>query len=191
MAQALKPEPRVGIAQFDAFVAGLADAPDYELVDGEIVLMSNPTETHEQLAANIGAPLKLAMNKRGCRTYQGGIRVQADGNVHGINKFRPDVVVRCGPRGTGTCITDPVVVVEVLSPSTMEKDRGHKLRFYKSLPTMQHILLVYGEEMRVEHWSRADEGWNMAFHTRSDEVVALGAVEFEIGLREIYFDLPF
>jgi hypothetical protein len=47
---------KVTIAEFDAFVAGLTDVRDYELVGGVIVLMSNPTETREQIAANIGAP---------------------------------------------------------------------------------------------------------------------------------------
>jgi Uma2 family endonuclease len=57
------------------------------------------------------------------------VRVQADDNSKAFNKFKPDVVVRCGPPGTAAYITDPVVVVEVLSPSTMDNDRGPKLRF--------------------------------------------------------------
>ena len=77
MATALKlPEP-VTIEAFDAWVETKGDdARLYELVDGVIVMMSNPTEDHEQIASNIGAPLKLAMDKRNCRTCQGGMRVQ-------------------------------------------------------------------------------------------------------------------
>jgi Uma2 family endonuclease len=137
------------IAEFDAFVAGIADDRDYELIDGELVMMSNPTETHEQIAANIAAPLKLAMDARGCRTYQGGMRVQASDDAGGRDKYRPDVVVRCGPRENKTYITDPIVVVEVLSPSTIDHDRGRKLRFYKDRPTLQHIVLAYPDQMRV------------------------------------------
>jgi Uma2 family endonuclease len=197
MAQAVRIDQKVTIADFDVYVAGISDAIDCELVDGEIVMMGNPTETHEQIASNIGAPLKLAMDKRGCRTYQGGIRVQADDNSNSFNKFKPDVVVRCGEPGTKTYITDPVVIVEVLSPSTMENDRGHKLRFYKSLPTVQHVVLVYSKEMRVEHWSRSDDpsnsddGWVMTPAIYPDETVRLDAVEFEIDLEQVYFSLPF
>jgi hypothetical protein len=99
-----------------------------------------PTETREQIASKIGARMKLAMDSGGCRTYQGGMRVQADDNSKAFNKFKPEE--RCGPPGTPAYITDPVVV-EVLSPSAMDNDRGPKLRLYKALPTVQHIVLVY------------------------------------------------
>jgi Uma2 family endonuclease len=110
------------IAAYDAFVDARIDADEFELVDGAIVMMANPTETHEQIASNIGAPLKLAMDQRGCRSYQGGIRVQRSDDKDEVDKTRPDVVVRCGPASKRTYITDPVVIVEVLSPSTIDRD---------------------------------------------------------------------
>ena len=61
--------------------------------------------------------------------------MQATASSTGRLKFRPDIVVRSGPPSNNTFITDPVVVVEVLSPSTMDRDRGRKLQFYKELPT--------------------------------------------------------
>jgi hypothetical protein len=66
---------------------------DYELG-------ATPPRTHEQIASNIGAPLKLAMNQHGCRTYQDDIRVQASDNSNAHAKYRPDVVVQCGPERT-------------------------------------------------------------------------------------------
>ena len=123
MATALRRAEPVTIEAFDTFVEAQADTVMFELVEGVIVMMTNPTETHEQIAGNIGAPLKLAMDGRGCRTYQGGMRVQRSDDPKDTDKMRPDVVVRCGPAGGGTFITDPLVVVEVLSPSTMDHDR--------------------------------------------------------------------
>jgi Uma2 family endonuclease len=84
--------------------------------------------------------------------------VQATASSTGRHKFRPDIVVRSGPPSNNTFITDPVVVVEVLSPSTMDRDRGRKLQFYKELPTRQHIVLGYADEMRVEHYFRTGNG---------------------------------
>jgi Uma2 family endonuclease len=191
MAQVAEKFQRTTIAEFDAFVAGITDTREFELVDGEIILMSNPTETHEQIAANIGAPLKLAMDPRGCRTYQGGIRVQATDNSGAHDKYRPDVVVRCGPKDNKTYITDPVVIVEVLSPSTMDNDRGKKLRFYKDLPTVQHIVLAYSDQMRVEHYVRTADGWHLTVLMAPDEKLELDAVDFSIDLDQVYFDLPF
>lgn len=67
MAPVVEDIRRLTLADFDAFVVAAAAEDAYELIDGELAMMVNPTETHEQIAANIGAPLKLAMDRRGCR----------------------------------------------------------------------------------------------------------------------------
>jgi Uma2 family endonuclease len=183
-----RPEP-VTIEAFDGFVTAQADATLFELVEGAIVMMTNPTETHEQIVSNIGAPLKLAMDPRGCRTYQGGIRVQRSDDSRDTDKPRPDIVVRCGAVGSKTYITDPLVVVEVLSPSTIDVDRGPKLDFYKSLPTVRHIAFVYQDQTRVEHYRRGEQGFELEVLTRPADVVHFEAVEFRIDLARIYFDV--
>lgn len=181
-----RPEP-VTIEGFDAFIDAQADAPEFELIEGVIFMMTNPTETHEQIASNIGAPMKLAMDRRGCRSYQGGMRVQASDDSRGTDKYKPDVVVRCGSVGKRNYITDPLVVVEVLSPRTIDNDRGPKLDFYKAQPTVRHIALVYQDQMRVEHYRRRDEGFDFEALTRPDDVLHFEAVDFRIGLETIYF----
>ena len=182
------PEP-VTIGAFDTFVAAQADTTLFELVEGVIVMMTNPTEVHEQITANIGAPLKFAMDPRGCRTYQCGIRVQRSDDSRDTDKPRPDIVVRCGAVGSKTYITDPLVVVAVLSPSTMDVDRGPKLDFYKSLPTVRHIAFIYQDQTRVEHYRRGEQGFELEVLTRPEDVVRFEAVEFHIDLARIYFDV--
>jgi Uma2 family endonuclease len=152
-------------------------------------MMTNPTEMHEQIAGNIGAPLKLAMDPRGCRTYQGGMRVQRSDDTRETDKPRPDVVVRCGPVGSKTYITDPLVVVEVLSPSTMDVDRGPKLDFHKSLPTVRHIALIYQDQMRVEHYRRPEQGFELEVLKRPEDTLHFEAVEFRMDLARVYFDV--
>ncbi|MCJ2059159.1 Uma2 family endonuclease [Methylobacterium sp. J-048] len=100
------------------------------------------------------------------------------------------IVVRCGPRQNQTCLTDPLVLVEVLTPPTMDYDRGGKLKFYKSLPTLRHIALVYQDQTRVEHYERTDEGWRRDVLTGPDHGLRFDAVGFEIDLDRIYFDVP-
>ena len=178
------------VAEYDRFGEAQADDREWELVEGELVMMSNPTENHEQIAGNVGAPLKLAMDAVGCRSYQGGMRVQRSSDSRGRDKTRPDIVVRCGPRQNQTYVTDPLVVVEVLSPSTMDHDRGGKLKFYKSLPTLRHIALIYQDQMRVEHYERTDEGWRLEVLVSPDAILELDAVGFEIDLDRVYFDVP-
>ncbi|MEQ1695792.1 MAG: Uma2 family endonuclease [Hyphomicrobiaceae bacterium] len=190
LAQKLVP---VTIAEFDVFVENQADDAVYELVDGQIVMMTNPNQRHEQITANIGAPLKLAMDKRRCRTYQGGMRVQISDNVQGVDKSKPDVVVRCGSTEpvaeTRNYITDPLVIVEVLSPSTMDYDRGDKLDFYKLIPTMRHIVIAYQDQMRVEHYRRVPGGWEMDVLTKGGDRLVLEAVAFQMSLTQVYFDV--
>jgi Uma2 family endonuclease len=183
-----RPDP-VTIEGFDAFVEAQADSALFELVEGVIVMMTNPSEVHEQIAANIGAPLKLAMDARGCRAYQGGMRVQRSDDPRETDKTRPDVVVRCDALGTRNFIPDPLVVIELPSPSTIDIDRGPKLDFYKSLPTIQHIALVYQDQMRVEHYRRGEQGFELEVLKRPEDALHLEAVEFRIDLTRIYFDL--
>ncbi|MGH6692506.1 MAG: Uma2 family endonuclease [Gammaproteobacteria bacterium] len=181
-----RPEP-VTIEAFDRFVEAQADAALFELVEGVIVMMTNPTQVHEQIVANVGAPLKLAMDARGCLAFLGGIRVQPSNNPRATDKTRPDVVVRCGALETTNYITDPLVVIEVLSPSTIDTDRGPKLDFYKSLPTVRHISLIYQDQMRVEHYRRGEQGFELEVLKRPEEVLHLEAVDFLIDLARIYF----
>ena len=117
------------------------------------------------------------------------MRVQATRDSAGFDTYKPDVLVRCGERGNATFVTDPVVVVEVLSPSTMDRDRGRKLAFYKALPTVQHIVLAYSDQMRVEHFLRVAEGWDCLVLTSAKSILDLAAVEFPITLEAVYFDI--
>jgi len=181
MSEAARLDPAVTIAAFDAFLDAQQDDQLWELVAGDIVAMTNPTETHEQ---------GITMDGRGCRAYQGGMRIQRSDATSGLDKPRPDVLVRCGPFHGRTYVTDPMVVIEVLSPSTIDSDRGNKLRFYKTLPTLRHIALVYQEQMRIEHYVRTDEGWRIEILTRPDERLRLDAVGFELPLARVYFGVP-
>ena len=187
MSHAVADPPPTTIMEFDAFLDAQSDEALWELVAGRIVMMTNPSENHEQIAGNIGAPLKLAMDQRGCRTYQGGMRIQRSDDNQGIYKPRPDVLVRCGPSANRHYVTDPCVVVEVLSPTTMDNDRGDKLRFYKSLPTLRHVVFAYQDDIRIEHYRRSETGWEIETLTRLADTLVLEAVGFTISVETVYF----
>ena len=156
MSHARAADPRVTIAEFDAFVAAQPDdGTIWELVDGHILGMTNPNAGHGQIALNMGAALKSVAEALGCRVNLGGMRVQSSADQDGLNKPIPDITVRCGPWSRGaTWISDPKVVIEVLSPSTMDFERGAKLGFYKSLPAVEDIVIVYQDQVRIEHYRR-------------------------------------
>ncbi len=179
-------DPLVTIAAFDAFLAGQTDDRPWELVEGRIVGMTNPSERHEQIVANIGVPLRQAAGPRGCRVYFGGMRVQRSDEARGINKARPDLLVRCGAVTANSFVIDPLIVVEVLSPSTMDVDRGDKLRFYKRLPTLTQIVLVYQDQMRVELYQRIDTGWELEVLMRAVDNLVFPVFGCGLPLAEVY-----
>ena len=186
-------QPAVTIAEFDAFLESQNDEFVWELVAGEIVGMTNPTVNHELIAGNIGTALNLVLRDRGCRVFQGGLRIQTSDDPGGTFKPRPDIVVQCGPiRGDRTYVSDPLVIVEVLSRGTIKRDRGVKLEFYQtSLPTLRDIALVYQDQTRVEQYRRTEIGWDMDVLTAPDDLLTFEAVAFEIDLRAVYDSVTF
>ncbi|MGH6814620.1 MAG: Uma2 family endonuclease [Hyphomicrobiaceae bacterium] len=181
----------VTIAEYDAFVDAQDDDTKYELVNGVIVMMTTPTQAHGLIAANIAAPLNFAMDRRGCMTFIGGMAVQRSDDPTDTEKTIPDIVVRRGTMEKRSSLTDPLVVVEILSPSTMDLDRGWKLDFYKSLPTLRHIVLVYQDEMRAEHYRRTEQKWDIAVLKAADDLLHFDAVDFRLDLGSVYRSVVF
>jgi Uma2 family endonuclease len=189
MSEALVLAPPQTVAAFDAFLAGLRDDTSWELVDGRILAMTDPSLDHEQIAGNISVVLRPALPAdRPCRVTTGGVRVQMSDDVRGTYAPRPDVMVYCGAQdGRRNFVTTPLVVVEILSPSNMDSDRGAKPRFYKSsLPTLRHIALVYQDQMRIESYDRTDIGWELVTLTRADDRLVFAARLFDMPLTDVY-----
>ncbi|MDZ4840531.1 MAG: Uma2 family endonuclease [Hyphomicrobium aestuarii] len=190
----------VTIAEFDAIVEQAGDDSRlYELIAGVVTMMTNPTRRHETIVTNIVTSLAAPVRKRGYSMDIGGMRVQREAAGTGLDKVKPDIAVRCAP-GTPednllNFITDPIVIVEVLSPSTIDYDRGQKLEFYKSLPSVQHVVLVYQDQLRIEHYIRhPDSEWrsdDLVVLTQAADLLKLSAVEFEMSATEAYFGFAF
>ncbi len=178
------------IADYDAFVAGRPEEERWELVGGVIEMMTNPYLNHGLIVGNLFAPLKLSLDGGECRAFAGGLRVQRSDDRADTFAAIPDLVVQCGARPNRTYTTNAVVVVEVLSRSTMFRDRGAKFDFYRSLPTLRHIVLVYQGQMRVEHCRREAEGWLLAVLMRPSDRITLDAVDASVDLDAVYRDVP-
>jgi Uma2 family endonuclease len=181
----------VTIAEFERFLEAQQDDERWELVDGQIHMMTNPDGRHELIVANLGGPLHAALRKRGCQASQGGMRVQRSDDERGTYSPKPDIVAWCSRNDAKRYATEPMIVVEVLSRSTEDHDRDRKMPFYKALPTLRHIVFVHKAEMRVEHWRRAPEGWVKEILPTDGDVLRLDAAMFEVGLNAIYDGIAF
>lgn len=162
----------------------------HEFVDGEILAMAGGSRRHNALAARVVAALELGRG-RGCFAFQSDqkIRVLATGRA-----TYPDASVACEPiesdpgDPTGATITNPTLLVEVLSPSTEDDDRGDKWYAYQQLPSLQEYVLVSQSRTRVEVFRRQANGtWEYREVTAGEVVLTTGAV---LDLARLYDDLP-
>ncbi|MBK3395783.1 MULTISPECIES: Uma2 family endonuclease [Methylobacterium] len=187
MSLALRRAPRMRVADFIAMIRERPDEERWELLDGEAVLMAPPSERHQQIVSNLLAALRPLVAKFGCRALPGlGLRNDFVDDYAPI----PDVVVRCGPLLTDGYARDPLIVAEVLSPSTLNNDRGRKAAFYQALQTLRAYLIVYADEARVELWSRGNGPDATLRVLGRDDAIPLPDLGGEIPVAALYDGIP-
>ena len=101
--------------------------------------------------------------------------------------FHPDVSVACESQA-GNLLTDPVVVIEVLSPATEKRDRGAKFAVYKTLPSVQEYVLI-GSEIQELIVYRRESNWR-AYHYRSGDLVELTSIGVSFPFDAVYRRIP-
>jgi Uma2 family endonuclease len=130
-----------------------SDGERYELVGGEPVRLRSEKVRHAQhkLAAVIALRTSLKAVALDCTAFSDGVGVRIDDR----SVREPDALVHCGPFGGDVMfVSNPVVVVEVFSPSSVRNDTSRKLIDYFSVPSIQHYLILLGDEERVVHHHR-------------------------------------
>jgi len=150
----------------DEFLVWAMEQPEgerYELVAGEVVAMSPARVSHARVKHRIARSLEdaIAVADLRCEALPDGVSVEiAEGMV-----YEPDALVRCGDPAPGDTLklSDPVIVVEVLSPSTRARDAGAKLEDYFRLPLVRHYLIVKTDSRSVIH-HRKDAGGRIETH---------------------------
>lgn len=186
MALAVKRDARMNVAAYRRWVEPRPDEERWELLDGEPVLMAPPSARHQRIVLNIAQHLDALAKERGCGAYP-GLAILSDAMDHYAPY--PDVVVHCGSMPPGGYVDDPLLIVEVLSPGTMTNDRGRKLAFYATVPSLQTLLIVYQDEARIEVWRR-DAGWTMRV-AGPGEAIALPELGGVLPVGEAYARVAF
>ncbi len=162
-----------------------------EYVDGEIRAMSGGSEPHASIPMNIGALLWIGLRGKACRVLSSDMKVWAAGAM-----YYPDLSVVCGPsvyrNGNKHVITNPIVVVEVLSPSTEPKDRGEKFIRYQQIETLRSYLLVSQTEPRIEMFERGENGhWDYSMVTGLENAIEISSLGVTLALSEVYDQVDF
>jgi Uma2 family endonuclease len=165
-----------------------------EYWDGEVFDMSGVQEEHGEIEASLAIHLGSRLRQRGCRIFLANIRLK-------VPSFPPyrygDTSALCGPAqfekiGGVDVLTNPTLIIEVLSESTEAYDRGAKFTHYKSIPSFCEYLLIAQYRPHVTHYVKQDELiWNQREYGELADVVKLVSVGCEITLQEIYENVTF
>jgi len=159
----------------------------HEYFDGQVVAMAGVSIAHGVIAQNIAAHLYFRLGD-GCRVVQNEVKVQAAG---GSAYMYPDVFVLCGQPGyidrKHDVVTNPVVVFEVLSPTTERHDRTLKATAYRRIDSLQAYVFVSQTEPRLEVYARHPDGrWDCAIYQQQGDTVPLPWLGCELTMAEIY-----
>ncbi len=160
----------------------------HEYRNGEIVLMTGGTTNHNRLVLEFCTYLNFALREQNAEVFVGDVRLWIPSHRE---YTYPDIMVVQGQPiyqtpGT-TTITNPTIIVEVLSKSTQARDRGDKFRFYRSIPEFKEYILIDQYSVLVEHFVKTSEHqWMLTEYETKESKLSLDSVEFEMSLEELY-----
>lgn len=164
-----------------------------EYCNGEIFTMSGGTANHSEIACNLIFYLRFLRRDADLRIYNGDMRIWIP--EFDCGTYADVLVINGEPEFNGTRtdeILNPLLIVEVLSPSTQGYDRGEKFRKYRSIPSLAEYLLISQSEPYIEHYFKLDSKsenndiWQFQISDRLDQKIALPSLNIEIPLSEIY-----
>lgn len=152
---------------------------EYAILD-----MAGGSNAHAALCLRIGSLLDQALTDSPCMAFTSDARMQVAERQY----YYPDITVACD-EGPGTMLTNPVVVIEVLFPSTEKRDRGAKFESYKKLPSVQEYMLIGSEYKAIEVRHREGNFWR-TYHYREGDVVELKSIGVRFSFDALYRRIP-
>jgi len=177
------------VAEYFAFVE--EQDIKYEYKDGYVYAMAGGTIRHAVITANVSRHLGNMLDDGDCTVTSSDARVQV-----AVNTYRyPDVTVFCGDAGyvegrTDT-LTNPALLVEVVSPSSVALDHRVKLEEYTKLPSLQAYILVAQDEVKVERYLRQPSGeWLYQIETALEGTITVPSLGITLALTNVYRKVP-
>ncbi len=150
------------------------------------VAMTGGTAAHSAIQRNVLYALTGRLRGKTCQPYTADLKVQVAGSIR-----YPDAFVVCSPvPGSATVVTDPVVVFEVLSPSTGYTDMGIKNEEYRDTPSVQRYVMLAQDRMAATVFARVDGDW-VGHIVSGDAVLPMPEIDIELPLAELYEGVTF
>ena len=163
-----------------------------EYYGGRTYAMSGGTWPHSLLASNLNFQLRSEIGQRRCFVFSSDLRVCTPGGLYTY----PDISVVCGEPvlkdNRKDILTNPTLIVEILSKSTEAHDRGFKFQQYRQIETLMEYVLVSQTEPLVErYWRSADGEWIYRDARGVDATIPLHSIAIDVPLAEIYLNIEF
>ena len=189
-----RPADQFDYMDLDDFEELLADKPRderWELIGGRVVkMMVGARWEHHFIAQNLASSLRDRLRAKGSNCFVfAETFFMKDRPLNSATL--PDVMVRCGPLEPGAAsVDDPAVLVEVMSPGSVGRDRFEKWQIYQKLSSLQHYVLADRDKAYLEVFDRVGELWSRHRTIEGlDAVMELSALDLTIPLAEIYRDV--
>ncbi len=162
-----------------------------EYLNGEILAMSGASSAHNLITLDIATELNIQLRQRDCLVYSNDMRVRTSPTGA---YFYPDVTVVCDrpvfEDNVFDTLLNPIIIVEVLSPSTEAYDKGEKFAHYQELTSLREYILVSQNRIRVEHHRLVKTQWVQTEFHRQEDVMPLASIGCELRLQDIYRRVP-
>lgn len=163
----------------------------HEYVNGEVYAMAGASDKHHRICANIFTKLDSHLEKSECETFITDMKLKVSENTF----YYPDVFVACDKSPVSSYFREePILIIEVVSPSTRQTDRREKLNFYQQIPSVQEYVIIEQDKIYLEIHRRQPNGtWITYFynHDDDDEIIDFQSVGMKITLDEIYRRVKF
>jgi Uma2 family endonuclease len=160
----------------------------HEFIDGQIILQAGGSRRHAQIGVNIISSLHAQLRTKHCSVYGSDMRVA----IPEARRYTyPDISAACeAPRFTDDhedTLLNPVLIIEILSPSTERYDRGKKFQAYQMINTFSEYLLVAQDDILVEHFvRRSDSLWSFEVVTERSASIRLICIKCVLNLTDVY-----
>jgi len=170
-----------------------ASAEKHEYYQGEIFAMSGASFNHNDIFSNIFGQLSSKLDGSECKPYGSDLRIHIPANT--LYTY-PDISVICGKKESTDdnrdTATNPTVIIEILSTSTRNYDRGNKFAFYRQIATLKEYILIDSESISVEQFSKGeDDRWFLTEYKNINSLFTIPVLNLSFKLSLIYKDVSF
>jgi Uma2 family endonuclease len=162
----------------------------HEYYQGEIFAMAGTSTPHNVISVNLITSIKNSLKGKACRPYGSDFRIHIPQN----SLFTyPDISIVCGEITTrendNENLLNPIVIIEILSPSTRSYDKGKKFSLYKHIPTLKEYILVDSQALKIEAWFITSGSiWELKEYQDKEEQLHIQTIDVQIPLTDIYED---